>query len=38
VPVSAVHDHSYTLFDCQFPTLEPFMQTNIRKHFGRLPE
>ena len=38
VPVSAVHDHCYTFFECQFPALEPFMESNIRKHFGHVPE
>ena len=37
VPKSPIHDHSYILFVCEFPVLEPFMQTAIQKHYGRLP-
>jgi len=37
VPHSPIHDHSYILFVCEFPALEPFMQTAIQKHYGRLP-
>ena len=37
VPHSPVHDHSYILFVCEFPVLEPFMQTAIQKQYGRLP-
>ena len=37
IPVSPIHSHSYTLFTCEFPVLEPFMASNIRQRFGRLP-
>ena len=37
VPHSPIHDHSYILFVCEFPVLEPYMQTAIEKHYGRLP-
>ncbi len=37
VPMSTIHEHSYVLFACEFPALEPFMQRAIRKHYGRLP-
>jgi len=37
VPKSPIHDHSYILFVCEFPVSEPFMQTAIQKHYGRLP-
>ena len=38
VPVSPIHAHSYTLFECRSPVLEPFMRANIQRHFGCLPE
>jgi hypothetical protein len=38
VPVSPLHSHSYTLFECLFPVLEPFMRRNIQNHYGRLPD
>jgi hypothetical protein len=38
VPRSPLHEHRYTLFECVFPVLEPFMQKNIRTHYGRLPD
>ena len=37
VPVSPLHSHSYTLFECLFPVLEPFMAQNIQDHFGSAP-
>jgi hypothetical protein len=37
VPASPIHAHGYTLFECAFPALEPFMVKSIRDHFGRLP-
>ena len=37
VPMSTIQEHSYMLFACEFPALEPFMQRAIRKHYGRLP-
>jgi len=37
VPHSPIHDHSYILFVCKYPVLEPFMQTAIQTHYGRLP-
>ena len=37
VPQSPIHSHGYTLFECCFPALEPFMLRAIRKHFGCEP-
>ena len=37
VPMTPLHCHSYTVFECHFPALEPFMAENIRKHYGKLP-
>ena len=37
VPMSPIHEHSYQLFICEFPVLEPFMQKAVRDHFGKLP-
>ena len=38
VPMSPIHAHSYTLFECLFPVLEPFMRKSIREHYGRVPD
>ena len=37
VPMSPLHSHSYTLFECLFPALEPFMRKNIQDNFGSTP-
>jgi hypothetical protein len=38
IPRSAVHQHSYVLFVCEYPELHPFMQRAIEQHYGRQPE